>query len=135
VRILDDAMNNTSVILLFDVRGKRFLFSGDAQYENLAYELSKPNVEKLLRGVNLYKVGHHGSLNATPKKSLWPLLTGGANAGAKGRLVTLLSTLGKAVAQTRFEVPRRATTELDLVEIVVTHKYKSAQLCRTRTIF
>ena len=34
VRILDDALNNTSVILLFEVGGKRLLFPGDAQIEN-----------------------------------------------------------------------------------------------------
>jgi hypothetical protein len=39
VRILDDAMNNTSVILLFEVNGNAFLFPGDAQIENWEYTL------------------------------------------------------------------------------------------------
>src|SRR6185295_9967935 len=67
MRALDKVMNNTSLILLFEVGGKKLLFPGDAQIENWSYALSKPAVRKALAGVNLYKVGHHGSLNATPK--------------------------------------------------------------------
>lgn len=67
VRSLDKVMNNTSVILLFEVGNKKLLFPGDAQIENWAFALSKPEVRKLLAGVDVYKVGHHGSRNATPK--------------------------------------------------------------------
>jgi hypothetical protein len=67
-------MNNTSLILLFEVEGKKLLFPGDAQIENWAYVLSQPkefpSAKKLLSAVNLYKVGHHGSRNATPR-TLW----------------------------------------------------------------
>lgn len=70
VRSLDHQMNNTSLILLLEVGDKRLLFPGDAQYENWMYALSKAWVRKLLRGVDVYKVGHHGSLNATPKSML-----------------------------------------------------------------
>src|SRR5215813_5489821 len=72
VRTLDQEMNNTSVILLFQVGKKKLLFPGDAQKENWQYALSQKKYLKALRSVNLYKVGHHGSLNATPK-SLWKL--------------------------------------------------------------
>lgn len=67
VRSLDHQMNNTSVILLLQVGGKRLLFPGDAQLENWNYALTRRGVEKLLKDVDVYKVGHHGSLNATPK--------------------------------------------------------------------
>jgi hypothetical protein len=80
VRILDDVLNNTSVILLFEVPGARplkLLFPGDAQIENWEYAL-KVVKEKdanldLLRTIDLYKVGHHGSRNATPRTlfNLW----------------------------------------------------------------
>jgi hypothetical protein len=80
VRILDGVLNNTSVILLFDIPGVRplrLLFPGDAQIENWEYALkfaddNKANLD-LLRAVDLYKVGHHGSRNATPKTlyNLW----------------------------------------------------------------
>ncbi|MBL8693599.1 MAG: MBL fold metallo-hydrolase [Planctomycetes bacterium] len=92
VRALDNAMNNTSVILLFTVKGRTLLFPGDAQIENWSYALAKPEVRKKLAKVHLYKVGHHGSLNATPK-SMWNLFQ---HRGPKGaaRLTSILSTLG-----------------------------------------
>jgi hypothetical protein len=70
VRMLDKAMNNTSVILLFRVGKTSLLFPGDAQIENWQYALSNKGNLKILSGVNVYKVGHHGSLNAKPK-TLW----------------------------------------------------------------
>ena len=70
VRSLDSAMNNTSVILLFEFGGHRFLFPGDAQIENWEYALGQKKFTELLKNVTVYKVGHHGSLNATPK-TLW----------------------------------------------------------------
>lgn len=74
VRILDRAMNNTSVILLFEFAGKKLLFPGDAQIENWEYALSDEKTLELLKDVCVYKVGHHGSRNATPK-SLWTQFT------------------------------------------------------------
>jgi hypothetical protein len=109
VRSLDSEMNNTSVILLFEAFGKKLLFPGDAQIENWSYALEDaPDAKRTraaLADVDVYKVGHHGSLNATPKKLLWE-----AFKRRKGkRLHTLLSTLpgkhGKTQNQT--EVPRR----------------------------
>lgn len=111
VRILDGAMNNTSLILLFEVGGKKLLFPGDAQIESWAYALSKPAVRAMLADVDVYKIGHHGSLNATPK-SLWKLFR---KKGSTGRLRTLLSTRpGKHGDPSRgTEVPRRKlVTEL-----------------------
>jgi hypothetical protein len=91
VRILDDAMNNTSIILLFTVGDRGFLFPGDAQWENWAYALSKDKYVDMLRDVEVYKIGHHGSLNATPK-SLWKLFSSKGPASKSGRLQSLLST-------------------------------------------
>jgi hypothetical protein len=101
------------VILLFEIAGRAFLFPGDAQIENWLYALkhAKDRKKKLavLGQVELYKVGHHGSLNATPK-SLWKLfdLRSGDPENAK-RLKTLVSTLkGKHGHETRgTEVPRK----------------------------
>ncbi len=89
VRIMDDAMNNTSVILLFEVGNKSLLFSGDAQLENWQYALSDKEICKKLKKTSLYKVGHHGSTNATPK-SLWALFK--KRNLQRNRLVSLLST-------------------------------------------
>ena len=108
VRELDDAMNNTSVILVFEVGGMCLLFPGDAQIENWAYALAQPQFQSLLKGVNVYKVGHHGSLNATPK-TLWGLFEHKHETEAADRLKTVVSTKpGKhGSVQANTEVPRR----------------------------
>jgi len=114
VRALDGVLNNTSVILLFQVGRLKLLFSGDAQIENWAFALSQPHYKQLLKAVNLYKVGHHGSLNATPR-SLWNLFAKKRQRPAPGRLRTVLSTkAGKhGSLEAHTEVPRRTlVTEL-----------------------
>ncbi len=149
VRILDKAMNNTSVILLFEIAGRAFLFPGDAQIENWLYALkhAEDRAEKLaiLRRVELYKVGHHGSLNATPR-SLWALfdLKSGDPRNEK-RLKTLVSTLqGKHGQEDRgTEVPReKLVKELkaksdffstDSEEMAAAMMEKDSQLCVIRS--
>jgi hypothetical protein len=107
VRTLDQQMNNTSLILLFEVFGKKLLFPGDAQIENWSYAFEDaPDAKKtqaLLAAVDVYKVGHHGSLNATPKQGLWERFS----KRDKG-LKTLLSTMpGKhGSSRSHTEVPR-----------------------------
>jgi hypothetical protein len=112
VRILDKQMNTTSVILLFEVGAKKLLFPGDAQLENWMYSLKEAKeaaaVRKLLSKVDVYKVGHHGSLNATPK-TLWNLFQKKTpDEHKKERLRTIVSTLtGKHGSVDRgTEVPR-----------------------------
>ena len=78
VHQLDGVLNNTSLVLLVEAAGHRILLSGDAEVENWSYALTgAPNHQAIcdrLRKVELWKVGHHGSRNATPKQSLYPLL-------------------------------------------------------------
>jgi beta-lactamase superfamily II metal-dependent hydrolase len=78
VHQLDGVLNNTSLVLLVEAAGHKLLLPGDAEIENWGYALTgAPDHEAIcgrLRGVDLYKVGHHGSRNATPKQSLYPLL-------------------------------------------------------------
>jgi hypothetical protein len=107
VRILDKAMNNTSVILLFDTGKHKLLFPGDAQIENWQYALDQARYRKLLKDVTFYKVGHHGSLNGTPK-SLWNGFKRKSHRPTAGRLMTMLSTMkGKHGDKRRStEVPR-----------------------------
>jgi hypothetical protein len=77
---LDEHTNNTSLVLALELvgSGKVLLFAGDAQvgnwlsWESLAWELTGPDgcankidAHDLLRRVVFYKVGHHGSHNAT----------------------------------------------------------------------
>ena len=107
VTALDKQMNNTSLILLFETANKKLLFPGDAQIENWSVALAKPKYQKLLADVDLYKVGHHGSLNATPR-SMWSAFTKKGNAEKPGRLKAVLSTMpGKhGDEKSKTEVPR-----------------------------
>lgn len=107
VRSLDKQMNNTSVIMLFEVGGKALLFPGDAQIENWEYALGMPETKALLRRVSLYKVGHHASLNASPK-TMWAMLANRSATASPQRLRTVVSTMaGKfGSATTGTEVPR-----------------------------
>lgn len=132
VRDLDKAMNNTSVILLMEVGGEKLLFPGDAQIENWSYALSKPEWVKLLSDVTLYKVGHHGSLNATPK-SLWRAF-GHKGGEGEDRMDTLCSTKsgkhGHESAGT--EVPRKPLVEDLQAEsnLTITEEFGAQQLYR-----
>lgn len=107
VTALDSAMNNTSVVLLLEAGGKKLLFPGDAQLENWSYALQS-ELAPLLDDVDLYKVGHHGSLNATPK-AMWNRFKKRGAETRPDRLRSVMSTMagkhgGKNGAPT--EVPR-----------------------------
>ncbi|HKS62631.1 MAG TPA: hypothetical protein VJT13_13085 [Xanthobacteraceae bacterium] len=107
VRNLDKQMNNTSVILLMQIGKTKLLFPGDAQLENWQFALGQKKYVDLLKSVNLYKVGHHGSLNATPK-SLWKLFENKSSKKTAKRLLSLMSTMeGKhGSTHSHTEVPR-----------------------------
>lgn len=131
VRALDKQMNNTSLILLFEAGGKSFLFPGDAQWENWEYALKSEYAERLA-DVDVYKIGHHGSTNATPK-SLWNAFTKKGKPGKTDRLATLLSTMpGKHGKSTETAVPNHklmdaAEAQSDLYS---THQYAPGELRR-----
>lgn len=114
VRTVDDSLNNTSLILLIEVgRGankKRLLFPGDAQIENWSYTLTGPGSARLLADlaqVDFYKVGHHGSLNGTPK-TLWNGFEKRGPQEASGRMLSVMSTKGRVHGShgRKTEVPR-----------------------------
>lgn len=120
VRILDRAMNNTSVILMFEFGGKKLLFPGDAQIENWEYALNDEEIVELLKDVCVYKVGHHGSRNATPK-TLWGRFErkkeadqdNEQDADKNGRLTAINSTMkGKhGHSENNTEVPRTSLVD------------------------
>jgi beta-lactamase superfamily II metal-dependent hydrolase len=79
VKALDSFLNNQSLVVLFTFQEKKLLFVGDAQAGNWEYWLyggapnKAPSVEQMttegraiLSSLDFYKVGHHGSTNATP---------------------------------------------------------------------
>ncbi len=95
VASIDASRNNTSLVLLFEFNGKRMLFPGDAQWGNwerwLYGSVDAANAGSLqsdskqeLAGLHFYKVGHHGSHNATPRGAL--------EAMPKGRFAAMCST-------------------------------------------
>lgn len=106
VRILDKSLNNTSVILYIKFGGTKMLFPGDAQIENWSYALGKASVKRLLSDIHVYKVGHHGSRNATPK-TLWNNF-GNRRGPVERKLCTILETLPDVHGSKRnkTEVPR-----------------------------
>ncbi len=65
--ILERSVNNTSLFFVLDVGGTRLLFPGDAQHGAWEHVRSDPESLALIKSVDFYKVGHHGSHNATPK--------------------------------------------------------------------
>lgn len=102
---LDTGVNNTSLALAFELpSGRTLIFPGDAQIGNwlswsaLSFRdrAGKPldmTTEQLLNRAVLYKVGHHGSHNATLKP-------GGLEAMTGGGLVAMIPT-DEAFAKTK----------------------------------
>lgn len=74
----NELKNNTSIVLLLEWRGRRLLFTGDAEWRNKKFTKKKNNscwnvmLEKdkdyghLSKPIDLLKVGHHGSINGSP---------------------------------------------------------------------
>jgi len=75
--LIDSTLNNQSLVILFTCGRRKLLFVGDAQWGNWSYWLYGKGVKgqaptisaralAILSSVDFYKVGHHGSTNATP---------------------------------------------------------------------
>jgi beta-lactamase superfamily II metal-dependent hydrolase len=77
---LDNAVNNTSLILVFEIAGQHLLFPGDAQWGAWNAALQQPACRALLGKTSFLKVGHHGSHNATPVELVDQLLAPGFTA-------------------------------------------------------
>jgi hypothetical protein len=84
---LNSFLNNQSLVILFEFAGKQLLFVGDAQagnWEHWLFDTDTPDKKgntavisdaaSILASVNFYKVGHHGSGNATPKAAVEAML-------------------------------------------------------------
>ena len=63
---LDKAVNGTSLMLVLEVAGTFLLFPGDAQWGTWNAAMQDPEWKQMLKNVAFYKIGHHGSHNATP---------------------------------------------------------------------
>ena len=136
VRTLDGVLNNTSLILLFEIGDRLFVFPGDAQLENWSYALHERDdaaaIRKRLADACFYKVGHHGSLNATPK-SLWKEFKHRDAKPGPDRLTTMVSTAaGKHGSPSRgTEVPRKVLIE----ELEKMSDLSNTQALKDRDVF
>jgi beta-lactamase superfamily II metal-dependent hydrolase len=77
---LEGAVNNTSLFLVLDVAGTRLVFPGDAQQGGWDHVLDDPGRRALVSAPVFYKVSHHGSHNATPRRYVTEALGRGAHA-------------------------------------------------------
>lgn len=63
---LDSAINGTSLMLLLQFRDAYLFFPGDAQWGTWDAAMENKKFYELMKRVHFYKIGHHGSHNATP---------------------------------------------------------------------
>jgi beta-lactamase superfamily II metal-dependent hydrolase len=63
---LDKAVNGTSLMLMLQIGEVYLLCPGDAQWGTWEAALGNPEWRALMRRTVFYKIGHHGSHNATP---------------------------------------------------------------------
>ena len=73
-------VNNTSVFFVLDVRGAHLVFPGDAQQGAWEHVLDDAAARELVRDAVLYKIGHHGSHNGTPRRYIEEVLEGETHA-------------------------------------------------------
>jgi beta-lactamase superfamily II metal-dependent hydrolase len=74
---VDGLINSTSLVLLLEVGKARLLLPGDAEWGTWKRILDDGAARTLLRGCTFFKVGHHGSHNATSKSLVENILPRG----------------------------------------------------------
>jgi hypothetical protein len=108
VRAIDKAANNTSLVFLLEVGGKRLLFPGDAEIESWEYMKSK--CRRHLKPVDFLKVAHHGSHNGTEESTLDDLLP----ESRKQQATIMVSTRSKVYGTTHPVPDKSLLTTLKL---------------------
>lgn len=79
---VEDAVNGTSLMIMFKIGSAHLFFPGDAQHGTWQAALKDEEWRELLTKTNFYKVGHHGSHNATPKEFVHKVLRADSNCKA-----------------------------------------------------
>jgi hypothetical protein len=128
---LDKAVNGTSLMLMLEIAGTLFLFPGDAQWGTWQAVMQDAEWRELLKKVTFYKIGHHGSHNATPKDFVEEIIPDGIFAMAstrtraiwpdipRGPLLTGLAQHHAVVARSDQPPARPFTVSDGVVEIKV----------------
>lgn len=75
---LEKVLNGTSLMLVFEIEGILLLCPGDAQWGTWKSVLEDTRARELVGRATFYKVGHHGSYNATPKSFVKDVLADSA---------------------------------------------------------
>jgi len=65
---LDSAVNGTSLMLMLQFHDTYLLFPGDAQWGTWDAAMQNKKFRRMMERISFYKIGHHGSHNATPKE-------------------------------------------------------------------
>jgi beta-lactamase superfamily II metal-dependent hydrolase len=113
---LNSFLNNQSLVILFTFKGKKLLFVGDAQagnWEHWLFDTDTPDksasgtiktaAQQILSSLDFYKVGHHGSGNATPKAAVQAM-------GTRGRkFAAMCSTQAHVYGSENPEDPTKGT--------------------------
>jgi beta-lactamase superfamily II metal-dependent hydrolase len=63
---MEDAINGTSLMLVFEIGDQTLLFAGDCEWGTWSEVLADQAWRELLSRTTVYKVSHHGSFNGTP---------------------------------------------------------------------
>lgn len=74
---VDGMINSTSLVLVIEVGKARILLTGDAEWGTWKRILDDDDARALLRSSTFFKVGHHGSHNATSKTLVEKILPRG----------------------------------------------------------
>lgn len=82
----DGKLNGTSLVLVVEFEGVHLLLAGDAQWGTWEAAVGDPEWNDLLSKTRFFKVGHHGSHNASPKSLVDGLL------GKRGDMLAMVST-------------------------------------------
>ena len=64
---LDGMINSTSLVIVLQIGSARLLLPGDAEWGTWKRILANNDARTMVKGATFFKVGHHGSHNATSK--------------------------------------------------------------------
>jgi beta-lactamase superfamily II metal-dependent hydrolase len=106
-------INNTSLVFALELTesGKVLLFVGDAEEESWqTWENKNTNLNKLLANTVVYKVGHHGSINATDQEVLQNKMT-------HPDLVALIPVDMKRADEKNWEFPAKSLYDLSNTDV------------------
>lgn len=113
---LEQAVNGTSLMLMFEIGRAFLLFPGDAQWGTWDAVLQDPESRELLSKTTFYKIGHHGSHNATPVEFVEDVLGDTFAAMAPVKPVKQWKFIPKAELMTELRKRSPAVVRSDLAE-------------------